>query len=374
MSLPGRRLLGAGGGVLVLATLVSLVVTPRPWASLPWAVLVLVGAGVLFATLAWVRPEHVRRLGGRGSVARLVATVQLVLGFLVLLTFLFATRWPTYKMAWLSPVYAALPSVRSLPIGWLEPGIQPNQAGGVLATFVAFALALLLVPGSRARRWPAWTLAIAGGAVLLLTGSRAALAGVGVAALVLLLVRSRRWLWLVGGLAAGALSLALLLPQALTPLSNLLLRDETLDTKLVARLDIWYSALRGIQDHAMTGIGLGVFNDVMPLRYPYESVGLSYSVSQAHNLFLDVALTLGLPGLLGLLLLLGGMLFLIRQLARDPANETDLRPLAFAFLASIVVFLVFGLSDSLSLSNPAGLLLWLWAASLAVLSVPPAKT
>jgi O-antigen ligase len=200
-----------------------------------------------------------------------------------------------------------------------------------------------------------------------LAGSRAALVGLAVATLALLIARDRRWLWVPPTLAGIALSLALVLPAPLSRLADLLIRDETLDTKLVARLDIWLSALRGIQDHALTGIGLGVFNEVMPFRYPYESVGLSYSVSQAHNVFLDTALTLGLPGIMGLLLLLTGMLALAWHLIRSTLPGNPIRPLTFGLIAAIIVFVVFGMTDALSLSTPSALVVWLWASTMVTL-------
>jgi O-antigen ligase len=146
-------------------------------------------------------------------------------------------------------------------------------------------------------------------------------------------------------------------------IAGIFLRDETLDTKLVARLDIWLSALRGIEDHAFTGTGLGVFNDIVPVRYPYESVGLSYSVSQAHNILLDTALALGLPGLAGLLLLLAGMAALAwGHLRSNQAGGV----LAGGVLAACLVYLVFGFTDALSFSSPFGLVLWLLAFALAL--------
>ncbi len=364
----GRGLIGAGGALVAASALGSLLVTPDRGASLPWVIVAVTGSLVLFAALGLLSPGPRRRPAPGEAAVGAVRSLQLALGLAVLLTFVFATAWPTYKLSWLGPVYAALPSVRSFSDTWMAPGIQPNQAGGVLATFVGFAFAMLLIPGTRGRRWPWALLAFGGLAVVFLTGSRIALAGIAAAVLMLLIIRDRRWLWLVTTLVVLLIVLSLAWPAAISPVNRLLLHDETLDTKLVARLDIWASALRGIEDHAFTGIGLGVFNEVMPFRYPYESVGLSYSVSQAHNLFLDVALTLGLPGLAGLVLLLAGMAILIRHLAQSSAGSS-VRPLAYGFLAAIVVFLVFGVTDSLSFSTPAGLLLWLWAASLAVLAV-----
>lgn len=364
----GRRLIGVGGALVAVSALASLLVTPDRVASLPWVIVAVTGSVVLFAALGLLRPGLRGRLAPGEPAVHAVRSLQLVLSFAVLLTFVFATNWPTYKLSWLGPVYAALPSVRSFSDTWMALGIQPNQAGGVLATFVGFAFAILLIPGTRGRRWPSALLACGGLAVVFLTGSRIALAGVAGAVLMLLIVRDRRWLWLAMTLVVLLVVLAAVWPASVSPLSQLLFHDESLDTKLVARLDIWASALRGIEDHAFTGIGLGVFNEVMPFRYPYESVGLSYSVSQAHNLFLDVALTLGLPGLAGLLLLLAGMAILIRHLVQTPLGSS-VRPLAYGFLAAILVFLVFGVTDSLSFSTPAGLLLWLWASSLAVLAL-----
>jgi O-antigen ligase len=358
----GTGMIVAGSIVLVAAALVSLLISPERGATLPWVILIIVGAAVLLTVTGVARPSRLPWL-----TPRHIAGIEVGLGLLVATVFLFSTRWLPYKLPLLNWAYGALPSVRSLGVGWLAAGIQPNQAGGIMATFVAIALALLLVPGLRLRYPWAHVLAGLGFVVVVLAGSRAALVGLAVATLALLIARDRRWLWVPPTLAGIALSLALVLPAPLSRLADLLIRDETLDTKLVARLDIWLSALRGIQDHALTGIGLGVFNEVMPFRYPYESVGLSYSVSQAHNVFLDTALTLGLPGIMGLLLLLTGMLALAWHLIRSTLPGNPIRPLTFGLIAAIIVFVVFGMTDALSLSTPSALVVWLWASTMVTL-------
>jgi O-antigen ligase len=351
-----------------LAALASLLVTPILSASLIWVAFVLVGVVFVLAMAggrprrwaAWLTPLRVTRL-------------FLLLGYLLLAMALLATRWPAYKWSWLEPLFAALPSVRSLPVSWLAQGIQPNQTGGVLATAVAFALALCVAGprGLAGRGVRGWTLhatrflAVAGTIVVFMTGSRAALAGEGVALVFALMLRGRRWLWLPGGVIGAVVVIALLWPHALQALVGLLLHDETVDTKVIARLDIWGSALRGIVDHPFSGIGLGVFNEVIPTRYPYQTVGLSYSVSQAHNVFLDTALGIGLPGLAGLLLLLGGMVLLA---ARDIATIRSSTYVLTGLTASAIVFVIFGITDSLSLSTPSSLLLWLWVGSAALVA------
>jgi O-antigen ligase len=196
-----------------------------------------------------------------------------------------------------------------------------------------------------------------------MTGSRAALAGLLVVYLAILVIRSRHllWAWASGVLIVGV---GLFASGQTSRLFGFFLEDESLDTKLASRLDIWSSALRGIEDHFFTGIGLGVFNHVIPARYPYQVVGLAFPVSQAHNLFLDVALAIGVPGLAGFILLLVGCVILAVEWVGVKDNSA---PVALGILGSLVVYLVFGITDSISLSVPTSFIVWLWSCSLVIL-------
>ncbi len=369
-------LIRLGAGFVGLGLLASLWASPDRLASLPWFIIALVGVGLVLAvTGRWL-----------GPLAKRVRPVHLVT-FFVLATFialgsaLLGSRWPAYKLSWLNSVYAFLPSIRSLPLWWTQQGLQPNQTGAMLAVCSAFTAALALTPwrespdgnagkslGKRpdtslAWRWVAAFLSVTGGVVVFMTGSRAALAGLVVAVLLILMIRTRRWLWAWGG-GIGIAAVGLYASGRLATIFHFFVHDETLDTKLVARLDIWSSALRGIQDHPLTGIGLGVFNKVMPVRYPYQTVGLSYPVTQAHNLFLDVALAIGLPGTLGFaMFLLGSVLLAVAGLRLRNTS----RLISLGILASIAAFLVFGITDQISLSIPTSFIVWLWACALAII-------
>jgi exopolysaccharide production protein ExoQ len=352
------RALTVGVALLMLAALGSLAASPLVGVSL-WPTVQILLAGSL--TLAVSRLP----LGSRAATA---VTAALAGGATALLLLsLIGTAWPAYKLPWLSGVYGHLPTVRNLPFPGISDGFQPNQIGGLLALAFSFFAGVALL-GSR-RSWPgpllwpvAAALALLSLPLLVLTGSRAGLAGALLALFVLLCLRVPRLAWLPALGAVLTPLLALLWSDLPTRVAAVFLRDETLDTKLVARLDIWHSALRGIEDHAVTGIGLGVFNEVVPIRYPYESVGLSYSVSQAHNIFLDTALTMGLPGLAGLLVLLAGVVILAR---RGLKRDAHVRPLAAGALAAAATYLVFGMTDGLSLSSPGSLTLWGVAILLA---------
>ncbi|MGI5939809.1 MAG: O-antigen ligase family protein [Thermoleophilia bacterium] len=366
MTRSGLLLIRLGAGLVGLALIVSLWASPDRSRSLPPLLFAMAGIVLVLGLTSHRLPPLIHRV-------KPVHVMSFFLGaaFLALATTLFTTRWPTYKLSWLNSIYAALPSIRSLPFSWAADGLQPNQNGGILAVCTAFAAAVALAPPPlscrRRYRWPAIFLVIIGFVVVFMTGSRASLAGLTIATLLVLLIRTLRyvWIWVAG---VGALIVGLFASGQLRNGVDFFLRDESLSTKLVARLDIWSSALRGIQDHLLTGIGLRVFNQVMPTRYPYQTVGLSYPVSQAHNLFLDVALAIGLPGILGLLMLLFGSIILaIDGMKRDVVTQAT----SIGIFASIVAFLIFGITDSISLSTPTSFIIWVWACALALLQRQP---
>lgn len=369
-------LIRLGAGFVGLALLASLWASPDRLASLPWFIVSMVGVILVLAvTGRWLTP-----VAKRVRPAHLAAFF-VVAAFVALGAALLTSRWPSYKLSWLNAVYAFLPSIRSLPFWWTQQGLQPNQTGAILAVCSSLTVAMAFAPWRDARRdgaagmraddgdaSPAWRwiaafLSVAGAVVVFMTGSRAALAGLVVAVLLILILLTRRWLWAWGS-GLGVAAVGLFASGQMAAIFHFFVHDETLDTKLVARLDIWSSALRGIQDHPLTGIGLGVLNQVMPVRYPYQTVGLSYPVTQAHNLFLDVALAIGLPGTLGLaMLLLGSALLAIAGLRFSHTS----RVMSLGILASIVAFLVFGITDQISLSIPTSFVVWLWACALAII-------
>jgi O-antigen ligase len=350
-------LIRLGAALMGLSVILSWWASPDRLASLPWSVIALAGVALVLITTGPALPVLAAKLR-----LKHLAWFFIVSGVIALLSALFTSRWPTYKIAGLGPVYSALPSIRSF--SWGAAGLQPNQTGGFLAVCTGFAAAIAASPAAPRRgRIASLVLAVLGTIVVFMTGSRAALAGVLLVYFAILVVRTRRalWAWACGVLLVGV---GLFASGQASRLFGFFLQDEGLDTKLASRVDIWSSALRGIQDHLFTGIGLGVFNQVIPARYPYHVVGLSFPVSQAHNLFLDVALAIGLPGLLGLLMILVGSVILALRWIGD---RTPGAPIAMGILGSIVVYLVFGTTDSISLSVPTSFIIWLWASSLVVL-------
>lgn len=350
-------LIRLGAALMGMSVIFSWWASPDRLASLPWSVIALVGAALLLITTGPALPALARRLRPQHFI-----WFFLISGALALLVALLTSDWPTYKFTGLGHVYTALPSIRSL--SWGAQGLQPNQTGGILAVCTGFAAAVAAAPASgRGRRIFCVTLATLGTFVVFLTGSRAALAGLVLVYFAILVVRTRRllWAWACGALVVGV---GLFASGYGSRLVSFFLQDEGLNTKLASRVDIWSSALRAIQDHFFSGIGLGVFNQVIPARYPYHIVGMSFPVSQAHNLFLDITLAIGFPGLLGFVLLLVGSVMLAVRWITD---DSQAAAVALGILGSLVVYLVFGSTDSISLSVPTSFIIWLWAMTLMVL-------
>lgn len=362
----GLGLLLVRSGALLLGTMFlgSLAVSPAPFRSLPWVLMGSAGVAVVVCS------SYLPRLQQPEVAVRYLRWVM-GLGYFLLLAGVLVVDWPEQKLSWLAPLYGNLPTLRGLPISGLEKGLQPNQIGGVLAVVGAFAFGNAVserppaeTPRSR-RRWrvTSWPLFGLCAVAVFLTGSRAGLAALGLAALATLIVRNRRWLWIPGALLLTAALAVTFAPHVLADALDIFLRDETVSTKLVARLDIWASALKGIEDHAFTGIGLGVFNDIVPARYPYETVGLSYTVSQAHNIFLDTALALGIPGCLGLLSMVTGLVITSLKTIHSPCFTCAA---STAALSGLVAFFAFGMTDSLAFSNPSSLTLWFCSFGIVV--------
>jgi len=186
-----------------------------------------------------------------------------------------------------------------------------NVVAGTLALLVPLGLVVcLLAPLDGLSPILAWVvrgLSLVAVAVMValifLLGSRGALAAVVVGGLLIGLCRSRWALlgWPLAVMGAGTLiwqrGLDRLLFSAGDPLGG-----------MAVRLQIWSRALYMIQDFPFTGIDLGTFPRVAVVLYPFFLIPPDTEVPHAHNLFLQVAVDLGLPGLVAYLALWLGCL------------------------------------------------------------------
>lgn len=90
--------------------------------------------------------------------------------------------------------------------------------------------------------------------------------------------------------------------------------QQSTQTSLTRRMDIWRLSLEMIGRNPLTGIGLGNYEAVFTASFPTLPLSQGrIAPPHAHNLFLQLALDLGLPGLLATL---GFAVSLFRQLLR----------------------------------------------------------
>ncbi len=207
--------------------------------------------------------------------------------------------------------------------------LNPDQNGVFLAVVAVLPVGLLLESRSYLAKAAYSVEALLTLAALFATYSAAALlAVVGGLLTLVLLAGNRRFLWLMAGLI-GALAgvFFLLFPQA----AALLFTHATTTHAIAQRNGAWLTALRIIQAHPLTGIGLG--------RTTYFERSALYQVSlqrgaltQAHNSYLELASQAGIPVLVVFLALLGNVLWRAYQNFRR--TEQQHAPLPGCILAA----------------------------------------
>jgi putative inorganic carbon (HCO3(-)) transporter len=139
-----------------------------------------------------------------------------------------------------------------------------------------------------------------------------------------------------------------------------------------SRVEIWSRAIYMIQDFPLTGIGMGSFLDVADQFYPF----LMYSrgaVNHAHNLFLQVAVDLGVVGLIAWLSVLMAV-FIVSWRVYVNGLQTDriwLMGLGAGLLCSQIALVVHGLTDAVTwgMVRPAPVVWALWGVVMATWNV-----
>ncbi|MBC7226452.1 MAG: O-antigen ligase family protein [Thermoflexales bacterium] len=145
------------------------------------------------------------------------------------------------------------------------------------------------------------------------------------------------------------------------------------------RKEVWQWAWMGVQDFPLTGCGLGTFRRIGRVLYPFNPavVPPDYDIAHAHNIFLQTALDLGIPGLVAYLALLMTALALCERVALTPPPPPSAAPpplshtvgegrglgggvraLALGLAAGLVALHVYGLTDALALGSKPAVAFW----------------
>lgn len=254
--------------------------------------------------------------------------------------------------------------------------LPPNELAGVVVLFVPPAVAVALTPATgTGRRLVGVLLALLFAGTLALTGSRSGLVAAAGGLLVTLLPLGRRGFAVAGGglVAAGAAFLAA--PRGFL---ELLVFDHkivglTFYSLLSGRPHVWDRALHALADFPFFGLGLGSSGPAIGELYPYSRFAPGVAYDDAHDLYLQTALDLGVPGLALFLLLvaLAGRRLLAAHRRSRPGTPERLAVLGLA--GALSAHLLFGLVDSVSLGTPGSLPFWLLLGLVFALEPPPAR-
>ncbi|MEZ4595136.1 MAG: O-antigen ligase family protein [Chloroflexota bacterium] len=278
--------------------------------------------------------------------------------------------WLT-KIDLLTPIIDQLPNQIIAVPGQPDSGIHPNQIAGTLLFYLPLTWAGLAGSWQQNGRflnflWLSLSLAATG--ALLLTQSRSGWLG-GAAALYVLIAlwafalpknhSQRRQLFVLLGILtlAGFIGLLAVGPGRLLALWEDPVQQTAVGSlgSLGFRQEMWRWSIVAIQDFPFTGVGLGSFRRVIRRLYPL-SIDPGYDVAHAHNIFLHTAVDIGIPGLIVYLALIGLVLVLGWQVARQ---NTPMRPYALGLIAGLIAFHIYGMGDVLALGSKTGLAFWI---------------
>jgi len=199
--------------------------------------------------------------------------------------------------------------------------------------------------------------------VIMLTLSRGALLAFVVAVAVLTALRWK-WGWIIG---VALLSIGIVIAWINESYSvDILLNDQTIGT-MVARLELWSRAIFVVELFPLTGVGMGLFKEVIGYLMPLVSVE-GTEIVHAHNLFLQIAVDLGLPGLVAWISILLAVFAVSWKLYKSGlANgETWVIGLGAGLFCSGVALITHGMIDSVVWGLRSAPIVWfIWGVTIA---------
>ena len=173
---------------------------------------------------------------------------------------------------------------------------------------------------------------------LLMTYSRGCYLGLAFALGIFILLMEKRFVVLF---IPALLALPFVLPASIINRFMSIIDFANMDTSTIFRISIWQGSVRILEDFWMSGLGQGAeaFNRVFPFY------ALAASVAEhAHNTFLQMAIELGI---LGLVIFIGFLACFFRMTANFLRQSKDFkhRVMAAAMIAAVIGFLLQGVFD-----------------------------
>ena len=308
----------------------------------------LVGIGLYYAVANW---------------GNNLSRIQILLaGMIVLLLGL--TLIAPFGVQWLTTKYPLLPVwlFDKLP-NLIADSANPNVMAGYLVILLPLAVGLLLF------NWHGYSGLVIGFIivtillaliVLVMTQSRGAWLAFLISMSVLLVLRWKRTLLLI--IVCGVALVSYIILQPSSSLVNGLMGEGQLGS-LDGRLEVWSRAIYLIQDFSVTGVGMGSFMQVVDLLYPFF-IFEPGRIEHAHNLYLQVAADLGIPGLIAWSAALGLTFMISWQVYRSgrSAGNALTAGIGAGLICSLISLGIHGIIDAVTwgMVRPAPLVWMIW--------------
>jgi len=339
--------------LLFLMMPVTLWATSLPEITVTQVYRLLTGIAIYYAIANWTTTR--RRLS-------LVVTGAVATGLILALSAPLSVTWSTGKLPFIPEMLYSRFTVI------ISDTIHPNVMAGSLVILLQIPLAWLFFSWRSINRWQrvlAIVAVLGMSSILLLTKSRGAWMAFAITLVFMILLRWR-WGWvslLIGGLAGG-IGVYIL---GINALLEYLLRSDTIGG-IDGRIEIWSRAIYMIQDFPFTGIGMGSFTKVADTLYPFFLASPG-QIAHAHNLFLQIAVDLGIPGLiawLAVLLLVVAQAWQVYRFGKT-GQDALATGLGVGLLGSQLALVVHGMTDAVTwgMVKPAPLVWVVWGLAIA---------
>lgn len=337
--------------LLILMGGVSALVTPFPEVTCVQLARLAAGLAIFYAVVNWTRTSERLQLL---VVALILAGVALAAVAPV------AVDWNRTKSVLIpASVYDLFPLL-------LEDAVHPNIMASALLLFFPLSITCFLKERILVKRLLWGGIVVLLGSVLVLTKSRGGYIAAAISFVTVLALSGRvwrRWALLFGVLVVVGGIWFVTADLGSTPD---LVEGAADPSTFAFRQEVWRTALWMMNDFCFTGAGMGTFNDVAALLYPfYEQQNPG-----THNLYLQVGVDLGIPGLIAMLSALLLTLWLAGESVRCFAQEDGWRGrAAVGGTAALVGWLAHGLIDNALWGSKASFAPWLMMGLLVTLRV-----
>jgi putative inorganic carbon (HCO3(-)) transporter len=342
-----------GIALLILMIPVTLWATALPERTIPQVYRLALGILFFYALINWIDIQ--KKLGW-------IITGLLLAGVGLAAMAVISVRFATTKLSFIpASIYQQFELL-------ISDTIHPNAMAGNIVILLPIGIALLFFTWKRLKNWQAILVLIATlipTGMLVLTQSRGAIMGLGGALLIIVLLRWR-WGWIAVPLAL--LGIVVIISQIGLDTALEFIATGVSIEGTEGRVEIWSRAIYMIQDFSFTGIGMGSYMEVADLLYPFF-LAAPGKIVHAHNLLLQIAVDLGIPGFIGWFSIFLGVCLISWQLNRfgKANNDPWAGAIGAGFLGSQVALVLHGLMDAVTwgMIRPAPLVWGLWGTAIA---------